>query len=389
MNKAQRNTLLKKVRAFAKARGTICVNQVARHFDVKWETAKRLILKLVEEKVLFYHPEMGENPKFYSIWGDYASERSSDHSQTVKTRIGGEESHDIYARNFPFPESTVRGQPGQVVEKQGFIASPSARGSDLPRTFIRGHLHGQYFVEVKTIGKMPETYRVPGTEITGGWRMRKMNGNDCYYGEIRFPEDRTPFRFHAMTSKTGGIRGMSVYVHPRFIYYRGNAETASVEFRNQVKDILTVLEGYGWSFGAITQKGTYSMAINDRILASHVPAVHNQSTDDDLLFDSSVGSAGGVCTEAEVIGAEHEDDAALMVELPSRFRNLERSVGAIESLLHRSIPAQESLTRTVSDLLRATEFNTAILMGTAMDRQTIDVDYQPRKSAQEDVMYGR
>ena len=388
MNKSQRATLIKKVKTFAKARGTVCVNQVARHFNVKWETAKRIVEQLVDDHVLFYHPEMGKNPKFYSIWGDYANERASDDGQTSKTRIVEGESHDTYARNFPFDGSTVRGRPGEVVEKQGFIASPSMRGSDLPRTFIRGHLHGQYFVEVKTIGKMPETYLVPGTEITGGWRVRKMNGNDCYYGEIKIPDDRTPFRFHAMTSKTGEIRGMSVYVHPRFIYYKGNAETASVEFRNQVKDILSILESYGWRFGAILQKGTYSMAINDRILASHVPTTHTQSSSDDLLFDSSVGSADGVCTEAEVVGAEHEDDAALMVELPTRFRNLERSVGAIESLLQRSIPAQETLTRTVGDLLRATEFNTSILLGTTMDRQTIGEEYHPKK-IQGDVMYGR
>ncbi len=387
MKKAQRTTLLKKIRSFAKARGTICVNQVARHFQIKWETAKRMVMQLVEEKVLFYHPEMGQNPKFYSIWDDYAKARQIDDAQTSEKRIVGEDSHDTYARNSPFSRTTVRGKPGEVVEKQGFIASPSMRGSDLPRTFIRGHLHGQYFAEVKAIGKMPETYRVPGTEITGGWRVRKMNGNDCYYGELRIPEDRTPFRFHAMTSKTGEIRGMSVYVHPRFIYYHGNAETAAEEFRNQVSDILSVLETYGWRFGAVLQKGTYSMAINDRILASHVPTNHNQSPKDDLLFDTSIGNANGVCTEAEVLGAENEADATLMVELPSRFRNLERSVGAIESLLERSIPAQESLTRTVSDLLRATEFNTNILLGSS-DRQMIGQEYHPDKKAQGDVMYG-
>jgi hypothetical protein len=281
----------------------------------------------------------------------------------------------------------VRGDPGQAVEKAGFIAHPSMTGRDLPRTFVRGHIHGQFQVAVRTVGTMPETYVIPGTEIVGGWLARDMNGNTCYNGHVVLPGDRKKFRIQAMTAKDGSISKLSVYVHPRYIYYQRNAETAAWEFRQQVKDILAVLERHGWSFGEILQRGTYSMGINDPILASHVPTDHNEATTDDVLYDSSPGRTEGGCTEAEILRIEptDEEQVALMVDLPSRFLGLERTVNGIMTILERSLPAQEALTQRVADLTRATEFNTSVIFG---DRSPVAQPYHRTDADPGDVMYG-
>ena len=386
----KQKALDRKVLQYAKAKGTVCTNEVARHVGRKWETVQRSIDDLVEENRLFYHPELGRNPKFYSIWQDHAPSRLSDDSQHTEKRESGDDTHDDCARNFHFSQGIVRGAVGQVVEKAGFIAHPLTRGKDLPRTFIRGHVHGQYVVEVRSVGKMPETYRVPDTPLTGGWVARRMNGNVCYYGHLKDPNDRADFKFHAMTAKDGSIKSLSVYVHPRYVYYKDNAATASQEFRQQVADITSVLERYGWRFGPAVMRGTYSMGINDRNLASNVPTNHLERSNDQVLYDSSIGSAGAQCTEAEILDNTDtaQADADLMVELPSRFRSLEASVNAITGILERSIPAQESLTRTVSELVRATDITTTILLGN--DHSPIGPDYEPvsKKTTEEDVMYG-
>ena len=388
---SKQKVLDKKVLQYAKAKGTVCTNEVARHVGRKWETVQRSIDYLVENNKIFYHPELGKNPKFYSIWQDHAPSRYSDDSQHASERESGDDTHDDCARNFPSMQGIVRGAVGQVVETPGFIAHPLTRGKDLPRTFIRAHIHGQYVVEVRAVGKMPETYRVPDTPLTGGWVARRMNGNVCYYGHIKDPDDRADFKFHAMTAKDGAIKSLSVYVHPRYVYYKDNAATASQEFRMQVADVTRVLERYGWRFGPAVMRGTYSMGINDRNLASNVPANHLERSNDQVLYDSSIGSAGTQCTEAEILDNTDtaQDDAALMVELPSRFRRLEASVNAITGILERSIPAQENLTRTVADLMRATDLTTTILLGTP-DHAPVSPDYKPvpKNNDEEDVMYG-
>lgn len=297
-----------------------------------------------------------------------------------------------------FVEGIVRGELSQIVEKVGFSCHPMTRGEDLPRTFVRGHMHGQYFVEIKTVGKMPETFVIPDAEITGGWTSRPMRGNECFYGHIRFPYDKKEFNIHAMANKQGDLKGLSVYVHPRYFYYQSNERTAALEFRQQVVDVLNVLRAYGWEFGAIYMKGTYSMAINDRVLASHVPKNHVERDSDSVLYDSSVGdSANGVCTEAEIL-ADHDDAEAevkLMVELPKRIWSMESKIETLNknmegmvNLLSTTIPHVQSLTQTVKDLSEVTEFNTTAIFGSPHPIQPDGTPYHAREFDKGDAMYG-
>lgn len=406
MNNSEREAFDKKVLTFFKAKGTLCPSDVARHFKKKWETAHNSILRLVEKGLIFYHPEISRSPKCYSIWPDHAdnvNQRYFDDGQQVKNG-----NHTVKSTNTTFDSSLfdsgiVRGKPVQIVEKRGFVCHPSMKGKDVPRTFIRGHIHGQYFAEIVEVGKMPETFIIPDTEITGGWTERPMKGNQCYFGHINLPEDPKKFNIHAMANKKGELKGLSVYVHPRYIYHENNAGTAASEFRMQVKDILKVLEYYGWKFGSIVCKGTYSMAINDPILASHVPKCHVEPEGSSVLYDSSPMSADGVCTEAEILN-DHptaEAEADLMVNLPQRIWSMEStgkrlegkiielnsSVNAMADLLSNAIPHMDNLTKTVRDLTLVTEFNSNVLFGTT-DPLASSQPYIGKAESKGDAMYG-
>lgn len=396
MNKRERAELDRKVMALFKAKGTLCVNQISKHCQIKWETAYNSVKRLAKKGDVFYHPEMGDNPSFYSIWPDRNDPR---YIPTIQRTPKREKKRDLTTSTLvspPISSGIVRGNPVQIIEERGFVCHPSTKGKDVPRTFVRAHIHGQYFAAVKTVGKMPETFVIPHSGVTGGWIVRKMNGNNCYYGHINLVDDPKPFNIHAMTSKDGSITGLSVYVHPRYIFVEDNPVTASLEFRQQVIDITDVLKEHGWEFGEIVQKGNYSMALNDPILASHVPKNHIESNTDSVLFDSSVGNADGVCTEAEILYEKpsDEDTMKLMVELPNRFISLESRVSSLNKtvvqmvgVMEKTIPHMENLTKTVSDLATVTEFNSSVIFGTTNPLGKPDQGYIA-KDTKEDRMYG-
>lgn len=407
VNNSEREAFDKKVYQLFKIKGTLCPAEVSKHFNRKWETAHNSILRLVEKGLIFYHPEISRSPKCYSIWPDHAdnvSYRTFDDGQQVENGNETGKSTTTTFDNSLCNGGIVRGKVAQIVEKECFVCHPNTKGKDVPRTFVRGHIHGQYFVDIEKVGSMPETFLIPDTEITGGWMSRPMKGkgNLCYYGHIYLPEDSKAFNVHIMAGKDGQMRGMSVYVHPRYIYHKNNGRTAAAEFRQQVKDITSVLERFGWKFGSVYCKGKYSMAINDPILASHVPKSHVESASDTVIYDSSPMSADGVCTEAEII-ADHdgaETETELMVQLPNRIWSLEStgrrlegklqelnsSVNAMADLLSNAIPHMNNLTKTVHDLSIATEFNTTVIFGTsnAMNGQP----YIAKAESKGDAMYG-
>lgn len=400
MNNAEREELDRKVLAYFKAKGTLCPAEVARHFNKKWETAHNSIQRLVENGLVFYHPEISQNPKCYSIWPDHADSVNQRYFSTSQQSKNGNETGKLTITTLvpsTSEEGFVRGELSQNIAREGFSCHPMTRGEDLSREFVRGHLHGQYFVDIKTVGKMPETFIIPDAEITGGWTSRPMRGNECFYGHIRFPYDKKEFNVHAMADKKGDLKGLSVYVHPRFFYYKGNERTAAIEFRQQVVDVLNVLRAYGWEFGAIYMKGVYSMAINDRALASHVPKNHIETDSDSVLYDSSVGDADGVCTEAEIL-ADHESAEAevkLMVELPrriwsmeSKIESLNRNMEGMVNLLNTTIPHVQNLTQTVKDLSEVTEFNTTAIFGSPHPIQPNGTPYHARDYDNGDAMYG-
>lgn len=399
MSKSPVKSIDRKSLIFVKAKGTVNVNTLARHLNVKWETAKRSLVRLGKKGQVFYYPDMG----LWSIWADAKILRHSDDSQTSENREASEKTNVLYARSLPNDRSNVRGNVGERVEKEGFVCHPKTTGKELSRFFVRGHIHGHYSVDILREGRMPSTYADSDRGFHGKWYSKPLNGNIGYFGELTIPDDPKPYSFHALSYKDGSLKKMAVYVHPRFFYYKDNAETASEEFRQQVKDITDILSEYDWKFGKVTLKGLYSVGINDPILASHVAVNHVESDDDAIHFDSSPGKADGVCTEAEIYN-DHEgyqDEATLMVELPQRFIGLELKVsrledrmGKVESglssvvrILESNVDNTDRLISSVEDLSRLTEFNTTVLLGD----KVVPPDEEPigyAKDNKGDAMYG-
>ena len=399
MRKQDQEDMDRKVLSYIRAKGTVNVNRVAGHIQRKWETAEKSLKRLSLKGLAFYHPDM----HLWSIWPDHASPRYFEDGQHTQKMEKDGKSHEYYVREFPSSESIVRGEVGQTIEKRGFLCHPSMKGSEIPRTFVRGHLHGQYLVTIKTVGQMPSTFALKDIETTGGWIAKKMNGNLCYYGHINEPSDPKTWKFHTMSDKDGNLDKLSVYVHPRYIYYKDNPEIASQEFRQQVKDVLRILECYGWEFSEIVQRGTYSMALNDPILAGHMPVNHIETESDSVIYDSSpMSSEDGGCTEAEILFNEpsDKDRMDLLVELPDRFLHLEGKAASIESrlghldhsiqtmtsILESTIPHMANLTQTVSDLAKATELNTSVIFGQGFSPTENRPSYISQ--SKEDVMYG-
>ena len=395
MRKDEREAFDKKVLHYARAKGTICANQVARHFGKKWETAQGSITRLVRKELLFYHPEMGDNPAFYSIWKDAKGKEAISDTPVPQPAVEKMEekleSNDLYAR---FDLEWTRAEvPSEIVERGGFVCHPSVNKKEVPPTFVRAHLHGQYLVKINKVGNVPATYKVPNTEIVGGWTSRIMGqaGNKCYYGHMKFPDDKEKYKFHSMADKNGNLSNLSVYVHPRFIYYKGNAGTASIEFEAQVKDVLRVLEQYGWEFGEIIPKGTYSMGYNNRAYAEQMPTQHIERESDPVKFDSSPGSSEKGCTEAEIYRKDELSDKQIevLVEHPQRILDLEAKS---DTQAERIIDLDHKLNKLIDVAeknVQLTELTMTVSMGAVpglpLKEQSTE---HPVTAFREDVMYG-
>ena len=393
------DTLDRKVLTYVKAKGTTNVNRVSRQFKVKWETAQRSLSRLRAKKQVFYHPDM----KLWSIWSDNQIARCFEDGQHTEKRESEGEPDVPYARFLPQLKSNVRGFVGQTTESEGFLCHPRTKGYDLPRTFIRAHIHGHYSVKVLEEGRMPQTYANSDERYSGKWYSKKMNGNMGYFGEITMQEDPVPFKVNALSTKDGSVNRFSVYVHPRYVFKQNVRNVALAEFYQQVRDVLDILERYGWKFGDIKLSGYLSMGINDRNLAANVPVNHTEFDTDPVHYDSSPGHADGVCTEAEIYD-DHptaEAEAMVMAELPMRILGMEsrlESVGnrmdGIESrltevarIVEMNTVTSERMVSSIEGLSKLTEFNTNILLG----NQVLPSDGSPdyiAKAKTGDVMYG-
>lgn len=401
MANIDRDDLDKRILTYLKAKGTTNTFRVSQHFKIKWETADRALKRLQAQAKVFYHPDM----KLWSIWADYQLTRHIDvGQQSENVEISTEGTTPMFV-DFPLLTSIVRGDVAQTVEEQGFVCHPTTKAEDVSRKFVRGHLNGVYSVEILKEGRMPNTYADSDLGYKGIWYERKMTKNYGYFGELTLPEDPKVYKFHALARKDGTLKVLNVYVHPRYIFYKDNAATASSEFLQQVSDVLSVLKRYGWAFGKAKQGGTYHMALNDSFLPSRVPVDYTEKSTDILHFDSSVKDGkDGFCTEAEIYddhsGAREEVD--FYVELPQRFQRLEERVDRIENTLNNLIgvverlvdanertgQAVETIANAVELVAKQTELNTSILLGNIpkTDDET-KKEYVAKPNKKGDVMY--
>lgn len=398
MKKAERVSFDRRVLAYITAKGTVCTNEVARHFKKKWETVNRSMERLLKNKQIFYLSEMGDNPYFYTIWNP--DERVAIPSDTqitepaVEKRETERENSELYARH---PLGWRRAStPDEIIETGGFVCHPKVTKKQAPRTFCRSHIKGQYLIEVTKVGLVPSTYLVPNTEITGGWMCKVMKGagNKCYYGHIKFPEDPDKFKFHAMAAKDGGISKLSLYVHQRYIYYKGNKEIAMTEFEQQVRDVLRILEMYDWRFGAIERKGTYHMGYNDQNYAKQMPTDYDEKESDTVHFDSSIGQSPDGCTESEIYD-DHENaerQFEVLVEHPQRILALEAKADQQAIRIENMDNKLNRLIDVAEKNIQLTELTMAATMNLAQTPPANNGKggevIQPTRQYPGDVMYG-
>lgn len=383
MKHVDRAVLDQRVLTLIKARGTVCPSEVARHLKIKWETADRSLKRLVASGAIYFHPELGSSPMVYSIWPKvYEGNRFRPQPDVISQ---GEDS-DRTDRDARL--SRMRGVT-DIVEERGVVCHPKTDPRNLSQEWIGSHWHGSFSIDVKTVGTMPQTFAIASLEVMGGWysRLMPIAGNSCYYGHVKLPDDPDKFKVHCMATADGSISSMTVYVHRRYVYYMDHEKTAMEEFRQQVKDVCDVLKYFGWAFGDITPHGFYSAALNNRTFAGLMPKCHVETTDDIVKFDSSVGDADGVCTEAEIIydhpGAS--DEMAVLVQAPARIMALESAVDDQSERIDGLDGKVDKLIVIAEKTLTATEIS---LQAT---QNTVPAPYIAPKqifTAQEDVMYG-
>lgn len=403
MKKVERDAFDRKVLYYIRAKGTVCTNQVRQHFKVKWETANRAIERLVARKEVFYHPEMGDNPYFYSVLENTGVRESKKSKPAVEKR---ETEDEKYGYSVRLPSEFTRGTDSEIIEREGFVCHPLLKGKDLARTFGRAHLHGQFSVEIKQIGTCPETFAIPDLDVRGGWYSKPMKpvGNKCYYGHILFPYDRSPFNVQIMTKADGSMKTISIYVHPRYIFHEGIDWVANEEFHRQVEEVCAILERYGWRFGKAEMKGLLSLGLNDSDFAKQMPVNHIERADDPVIFDSSPGSSTEGCTEAEIVIKTEQDKERFktLVETPDRIMNLERVSGehtdAITLIHEESLTNSERIEVIDHTLDRLIDLANKNLTLSEMNTHAIanmggiiPTDKEPELFASEkkgDVMYG-
>ena len=149
---------------------------------------------------------------------------------------------------------------------------------------------------------------------------------------------------------------------------------------------------YGWEFGEIIPKGTYSMGYNNRQYAVQMPTQHVEKDTDIVKFDSSPGSSDKGCTEAEIYhdGELSEKQIEVLVEHPQRILDLEaradeqsRRINAIDTKLDKLINVAEKN-------VQLTELTMTVSMGAIpnTDGKSTNQDVHPVTAFREDVMYG-
>lgn len=217
------------------------------------------------------------------------------------------------SQNIPFHRANTR---LEIIPKTGFVCHPQLKGEECDRTFIRCHFNGEYQVNIRKKGDMKSVDYLAESDIRIRWKKYNLNTNVACECEIYTPSDPKPFKMRTVSCKDGKFHLASFKIHPRYIYHSDCTEVAKIEFEQQVKDVITILESTGWEFEKeIVRKGEPHHGINDTVLGSMV-GDYNHSPTDPLHFDHSHG-----ISESEVYG-DNPDVIEIMVHLPTIMKTL-------------------------------------------------------------------
>lgn len=320
--------------------GTVRPSDIARYKKCKHETATRSLNRLVDSGNL-YREKIGKSA-YYTVRPDSLSEsalgrvrpdsrkfppqRESETDRGGRASVvGPSEYPHIRARNL-----------SERIEVEGFVLYPTVKGCDISREWVRAHHHGQYHVRILKVGRF-DSFN-PDTLDTVQWQTSNLNLQRVYNISIgvRCSHDPAPFKARIVSTRTGKLNNLSMFIHPRYIWHKGYENTEIVEFRRQVEDALSVLEGFGWRFDkeSISTSGLFHTAINDPVLGG-VVGKYNEKPTDEIHYDSSPGYP-----ESEIYGNTNPDDVEIMVMLPTIIRSLSESVHALYKAVSEMVAIQ-------------------------------------------------
>ena len=329
--------------------GTATINQLASILKRKHETVSRAVLRLEEN---------GQVSILKNGRTRYVSLRPSPANKRVRPAVqkegrkGGND-NEVYARtsfNFSITRAKI---PAERVPLDGFVLHPSVRGCDVGREWVRVHNNGEYQVKIVQVGDFRSYNRNDDVAIT--WDTAFLNTNKAYNGKVFLKDtDLSAYSIRAVESKDGSLSILSVWIHPRYVYYKNHEATAYNEFTQQVKDVCKALEVHGWQFDydTIEMKGQLHTGINDPITGSQVGR-YNQTPGDSLHFDHSHG-----IPECEIYGSD-PDTVELMVNLPQVIRSMSESLEMLTNLVNQIIEVQ---TKTVSIVIPKQQGNNNDIM---------------------------
>lgn len=310
--------------------GTATINDLARRLKHKHETVARAVQRLEESgKVNILK---SGNTRFISLRPTPINKRVRPDSK--KRGEKGETENDVYTHpslDIPIIRAKLC---SERVPLDGFVCHPRTRGCDLSREWVRAHVNGEYQIAITKVGDFRPYNR--NDDVAIEWTTSRLNLNTAYNGKVFLKgEDLTAYSIRAVEGKGGGLRVLSIRVHPRYVFHKNHLNTAIGEFREQIKDVCRALEVHGWGFdlSSITLSGEIHTAINDPVLGSKVGR-YNQSPDDSLHFDHSHG-----LPECEVYG-EDPDTVELMVRLPETIRSMSESLELLTATVNQIIEVQ-------------------------------------------------
>lgn len=322
-----------------KQQGSITAYRGSKLLDVKYDTVKYHLNSLVKRGTL-YTRDVGKSTHYAIAPIGVKSEYKKSQPDIKKS----EQKTEGYGRASVSIPVTRANSPSEVIRERGFVCHPNVKGNQITSDFIRCHHNGEYQLKILKKGKMVEGTHfipIPNTDrtITVRWNYSPLNvGQTNCHCHIKLPYDATEYALRTVSTVSGEINLMSIWVHPRYIYNVGVVDTAYAEFEQQVRDLIPILKSDGWEFDdtVISMKGDHHYAFNDRSLGSLVKS-YERKDGCPIEFDHSHG-----VNEMEVIG-----DNENLIEC---IANLPKIVSDISMALKETTIALSELGKQVSIL---------------------------------------
>lgn len=322
-------------------------NQISKILGVKYDTSKAILIKMVDDGLVFYEDIKGQG-RCYTLMPNWNECVVSSRQVKIVPKLE--------RLNVPYVRASCNVVRARTVDDiqtiPGFVCHPNVHGNNIPRlVFVRPHINGEYQVPILTVGDMKTTQWVDKIRIR--WKKSNLNGNVSCNGSLFFPDEREPYKVRTVSKRDGTFTLLSVKVHPRYIYYEDADAVCEEEFKLQVADVLHILSLVGWSFGdTITIKGEKHIAYaGSDGLQAHLSPCYERSQDDDLWGDKSTGNG-----EIEHIGSNPETDY-IIANLPTIIKNQTTAIYQLSEQIAQLTANQANTIKLIMGAGQTTNFS--------------------------------